>query len=103
MMLRRIRDFILLLFIVAGVYFGLTWFFFGASHPCEIYYRVRVKPNLEEEMVAHPELTERDKQMLPNMARGRVYELPPAICLWRTITKHDEPQTRKLIESPWDR
>jgi hypothetical protein len=49
MKLPQIRDVTLLLFIVAGIYFGLTWFFFGASHPCEIYYRMLALPALEEE------------------------------------------------------
>jgi hypothetical protein len=73
------------LILLAAIYIGLTWFFLGATHPCEIYYRIRVKPWLQQELKKSPKLTEQDKQMLPRKIHDAVHELPPAQCLWRTI------------------
>ena len=69
--------------LVAAIYVGFTWFFLGASHPCELYYRSRVRPWLQQEFKKNPKLTDQDKQLLG--IHRAVYELPPAQCLWRML------------------
>jgi hypothetical protein len=71
---------------VVAIYIGLTWFFLGFSHPCEFYFRLSVRPWLEQEIASRTKLTEREKQNLPRTIYESVYQLSPAQCVWRTFT-----------------
>jgi hypothetical protein len=79
---------VLFLLLLAGLYVGFTWFFFGASHPCEIYYRTVKRPWLDQKMRSMPSLTDDDRRELPKAIRQSVYDkLTPAQCLRYAISR----------------
>lgn len=101
--------------LAAGLYFSLTWFFFGSSHPCgilearqrsylltayeaqeramekllEMEPRSSFKEHLVEQFNAmlSPEGRELDLSRL----RKRIWNLTPAQCAWRAIAWNPDP------------
>ena len=97
-----------------GLYFGLTWFFFGSVHPCGIL-EARQKPYVdnrfsqswvdtfklltkylkdrEQTQAVREHVETRDKQLDDILARHniRIRRLTPAQCLWRAIAWDPDP------------
>ena len=101
---------------VTGLYFGLTWFFFGSSHPCGIlearqrpYILERLRQSssehtklaLELMMSPRPGSLKAGTEMLEDIEKRphqaltklneRIWQLTPAQCLWRAIAWDADP------------
>lgn len=108
--MRRIGYGVFLLSLVSGLYFGLTWFFFGSPHPCGIL-EARRKPEVrktvewtrKETWETYKMLTGWDKETVEartELLKGlegdleralkalhlRVWQHTPAECAWQAIT-----------------
>ena len=114
--MHQVQKLLIALALALGLYFSLTWFFFGSSHPCGIlearqnpYVLERVKRYRSEDLKLALELAqsplgeavEAGTQMLEDIRRGprealsnlheKVWGLTPAQCLWRAISWDPNP------------
>jgi len=118
--MRPVQQLLISLALALGTYFGLTWFFFGSSHPCGIleamqkpYVLERVRTTSSEHRALALELLKSkqadaveaatnildDIERHPNKAlRGlheRVWRLTPAQCTWSAIAWNPDPYKGK--------
>ena len=112
--MHRVQKLIIPLAFALGAYFGLTWFFFGSSHPCGIlearqrsFILAEVhKSSLEDrklalELMKHRNTMETGTKILEDIRvrpkeavtylHEHVWRLTPAQCTWRAISWNLDP------------
>jgi len=118
--MHRVQKLIIPLAFALGAYFGLTWFFFGSSHPCGIL-ETRQKPYVleqirttssEERKLAleliismEPDALEAGTKILESLEgrperalrslHERVWRNTPAKCLWGAVAWDPDPYKTK--------